>query len=942
MKYRIQIHQIIVVCAMALSVAVACNRVIEEPSVSGTQMASFRAIIEGNGPETKTVLGEKNIDGYYPVYWSEGDKIKIVTNSYNCSDGQGTVMELVSGAGTKEAIFNGEIPVLTESAPYYYAIFPDHISASIGEEHDGYNHRNEVEIVLPSIQQYEPHSFGRNCNPAVAMSDNEVLRFKNVCGLLQINLTGDIKVGKITVENKGLAPLWGTLKFGYDYDGGNHSIGMQWCDLHWGNSTGMRQSTLTLDCGEGVQLSDDPTDFYLAIPYYDWTVWYGQGNYDPTDTPLSEGFIMRVYDETGKEVYTKVTEQDNVMARAMVTEMPLIDIRAKELEDLSAIETANCYIVKPNSSYRFYAGYRGCSTYPVPLGKEIAVLWETQNSDEEPGIRGIIQSGYYYDDTGYVTFTTTGNSGNALLALKDQADNVLWSWHIWVTDYDPEQIEGQEKFGDLIFMDRELGSIGANDAGLQYEWGRKDPFFDFASSPAEPFNNETDLTGDDFLISDYGIAHPTTYITSIHSGWAGPIWLDYFLWGKEKTMYDPCPPGWQVCDHEVIYESDFNAFPNPVWTNWHASHGYGGAYVVHYKHADNHIDEWGPATKSGVRCQKSTTIQHREEIDLSQNGTANCYIVEPGKDYKFKATVKGNSSESTGAIAYVEKGYYTVNSNWINAETMMTDKDLVSNLAIEDGYIHFQTFKSNPCGNETILVKDLHGNVLWSWHIWCPEINPEENTYLFDGGDNVTYEMMPLNLGALNNTPGTSGSLGLMYQWGRKDPFLGARVSGSSSQAEYHGDHGNVDASEQTSTLEYAISHPTQFIGSPANWLSEADNGLWGPVKTKYDPCPPGWKVPSRPLWSSTPAVSATFDADNKGLRMDGQWYPAAGYRNKTSFSLHDVGLDGHYWYASSHNDDTAHALLFMHTSNDTTVIDLNSYTDSKAQANSVRCVKDE
>ena len=931
------------VVTMMLAITTACVEPLQEKPDVATKTTSFRAILEGGGPVTKTVLGQKNSDGYYPVYWSEEDSIKVVTNLFGCSDGQGSIMELSTGAGTNDAVFTGEIPVLTGNSRYYYAIYPYHISASIGEKHEEEGGYDYVEIPLPSTQQYAVHSFGKNNNPAVAITEDQVLRFKNACGLLQINLTGNIIVSKITIEDGDRAPLWGTIQF--MFDGTDYSVRMQDCDLQWGNSTGMKQSLLTLDCGSGVHLSDDPTDFYFAIPKYDDVFWYGQGTYDWKGMPLSKGFTMRIYDESGKEVYTKITEEDNTIARSMITEMPVIDVRSNDLEDLSANGAANCYIVKPNTTCRFYAGYRGCSTYPVPAGAEVAVLWETLNSETDaPAMRGVIDNGVYNPTTGYITLKTA-QAGNALLALKDQSDRVLWSWHIWVTDYEPETAAGQNVFGSIILMDRDLGSLGIGEEGMKYEWGRKDPFFEFASTPAEPFNSENDLVDDEFVLAEYGIAHPTTYITSVHGNWAGQIWNDYYLWGKEKTMYDPCPPGWQVCDHEVLYENGAeNAFINPIWTNWHASHNYGGAYALHNDGEGNVwlSEDTQTTEKYTIRCQKSTTIQNLEEIDLSENGTANCYVVEPGKNYKFKATVKGNSTVSTGAIAEVARGYYTVNANWVNGETWIsTDKELVSNLSLEGGYVHFQTFNRNYHSNETILVKDMHGTVLWSWHIWCPEVDPEEDTYSFDGGDGVTYEMMSLNLGALNNTPGTSESLGLMYQWGRKDPFLCARVSGSSSQAEYVGDHSNVDASAENSTLAYAISHPTIFIGGSSNWLLEPINGLWGPTKTIYDPCPPGWKVPSRPVWSTAHSVTAEFDTENKGLTMDGHWYPAVGYRHATSFNLHNVGLEGHYWYATSYDDGTANAFYFGHEGSSPTIVELNTHADNKAQANSVRCVRE-
>jgi hypothetical protein len=428
-------------------------------------------------------------------------------------------------------------------------------------------------------------------------------------------------------------------------------------------------------------------------------------------------------------------------------------------------------------------------------------------------------------------------------------------------------------------------------------------------------------------------------------------------------MYDPCPPGWQVMDFDAfqsinhlingapIWNADelpfgaigfwFNDsepymwFPNEgCWTNRHTQ--IIGAFSVR---GDHFFADYANG-QMPVRCQRSSTVRElRPVIDLSADGTANCYIVQPDKRYKFNATVKGNSKVSVGAVASVAYGFTTENDE--TSQEYPSESSVVNDLYLKDGYVYFTTSLDSHHGNATIVVKDIHDNILWSWHIWCPEVDPESDTYSFDGGDGVTYVMMPLNLGALNNTPGTSASLGLMYQWGRKDPFLCARAWDSNAQVEYWGTHDSVNESAGTTTLDYAVSHPGYFIEGSSNWLSEAINGLWGSVKTIYDPCPPGWKVPSRPVWSSAHSVVAEFDPVNKGLTMDNHWYPASGFRHYESFYLRNVGLDGHYWYATAHDDGTAHAFYFYYASSSSTDVDLNGHTDKKAQANSVRCVRE-
>jgi len=86
--------------------------------------------------------------------------------------------------------------------------------------------------------------------------------------------------------------------------------------------------------------------------------------------------------------------------------------------------------------------------------------------------------------------------GNAVISYRVN-DKVYWTWHVWVTD-DP-RINGstyrlnseKDKNGNAVtdwkWMDRNLGATSANfvgndwhkSQGLQYQWGRKDPFPSF-------------------------------------------------------------------------------------------------------------------------------------------------------------------------------------------------------------------------------------------------------------------------------------------------------------------------------------------------------------------------------------------------------------------------------------------------------------------------------
>ena len=295
-------------------------------------------------------------------------------------------------------------------------------------------------------------------------------------------------------------------------------------------------------------------------------------------------------------------------------------------------------------------------------------------------------------------------------------------------------------------------------------------------------------------------------------------------------------------------------------------------------------------------------------INLSVAGTANSYIVSKAGSYKFK-TVKGNSRESVGAVASAE----------VLWETFGTDErvfkgSLVSGARYENGKIYFKTSDSYREGNAVIAAKDASGTILWSWHIWLTD-EPQGQVYYNDAGT-----MMDRNLGATSATPGDVGALGLLYQWGRKDPFLSSSsIDNCDEEAKSTITADYVFSDSSTGTIDYAIEHPTIFIicnYDNYDWYysgsRSTDNTRWQSAKTIYDPCPAGWRVPDggdNGVWST--AVGAfssyytSFDDINKGVNFSGEfgsassiWYPASGFHLHNADYLGYVGY-GYYWSCS-------------------------------------------
>ena len=297
--------------------------------------------------------------------------------------------------------------------------------------------------------------------------------------------------------------------------------------------------------------------------------------------------------------------------------------------------------------------------------------------------------------------------------------------------------------------------------------------------------------------------------------------------------------------------------------------------------------------------------------DLSANGTANSYIVSEAGKYKFN-TVKGNSSESVGAVTSAEVLWET-----FGTDVTPNVGDLVKNISYKNGEVTFQTADTFTRGNAVIAAKDADGNILWSWHIWLTD-QPQGQVYYNNAGT-----MMDRNLGATSATPGDVGALGLLYQWGRKDPFLGSSSISSDIEAKSTGTWPSAVSSNSTKgTIEYATAYPTTFIkcnSSNDDWYytgsSTTDNTRWTTstaTKSIYDPCPSGWRVPDGGIWSKALGLSSSFtdkllyDSTNEGMNFSGKfgsdqtiWYPVSGYRNGYDSSLGVVGSYEFYWSAS-------------------------------------------
>ncbi len=354
----------------------------------------------------------------------------------------------------------------------------------------------------------------------------------------------------------------------------------------------------------------------------------------------------------------------------------------------------------------------------------------------------------------------------------------------------------------------------------------------------------------------------------------------------------------------------------------------------------------------------------RDGSNLAADGeTANCYIVSEPGSYKFPMVMGNDSDNTLSGITRVATLWETTNTS-----TAPSVGDVIADVTFNGHFVYFNTPSTLKNGNAVIAA--YRGNdIVWSWHIWvCSGYDAEGSAQTLYG---KTLPMMDRNLGALSNSPATGLTNGMFYQWGRKDPFPGAveiSVAADGGAGTYIATtagalktHSSVGV-----TVDYVVAHPDEFItSSDGYWLPVAINSLWGitvsnavetAVKSVYDPCPPGWKVPRARVMDGTQHVvsqEAWAGLDQTGLYRrvstglyltttanTQAWYPTNGYIDRNGRVIM-VGQYACYWSCSFYGGGMSFALELSRDMSGTLLWNPIKYGKLNGEGHSVRCIKD-
>ncbi len=297
-----------------------------------------------------------------------------------------------------------------------------------------------------------------------------------------------------------------------------------------------------------------------------------------------------------------------------------------------------------------------------------------------------------------------------------------------------------------------------------------------------------------------------------------------------------------------------------------------------------------------------------------------------------------------------------VGSSPDGAELVWEDvKGMISSVGIDGDYLTFTVDNSSIGEGNAVVAAKLGGTIVWSWHIWVTPQTLSETTEIATGSH--TYQVAPVNVGqvdglikanatvyagdlckvratangitvefqvtAKDNISGGSNyyNPSPYYQWGRKDALYSCVGGFNSSGVLSQNPTVVTGANSIGTTLQNPDKH--YYNSSTYGPYDETKYNYWdmnqtstgnittATVKTVYDPCPPGFCVPTGNLYyymGNTGGSNSSYGSWQSSYPRGRIWiygganlfFPASGLRYSSNASLGSVGSDGYYWSASA------------------------------------------
>ena len=238
-------YHILLLCCVALASCADLN--VESATPSKDESTEVRTVLTAViGPGTRTVLGEKNEKGQYPVSWQATDRISV--NGVESSE-----VELSEGSMKASFSFDEEL-----AAPYN-AVYPADVCKAAAQ--DGAEtvseSADEVTVTIPSSQTWNPGTFDSGSAVMYARAESKTeLVFHHLMAYLKLSFSTESDpdpIKTISLKSRDSEPMCGD--FTIDFSSASPAL------AHASEAT---VTAVTVDCGEaGAALG---TEVIVAVP----------------------------------------------------------------------------------------------------------------------------------------------------------------------------------------------------------------------------------------------------------------------------------------------------------------------------------------------------------------------------------------------------------------------------------------------------------------------------------------------------------------------------------------------------------------------------------------------------------------------------------------------------------------------------------------------------
>ena len=322
-----------------------------------------------------------------------------------------------------------------------------------------------------------------------------------------------------------------------------------------------------------------------------------------------------------------------------------------------------------------------------------------------------------------------------------------------------------------------------------------------------------------------------------------------------------------------------------------------------------------------------------------------------------------------------------------------------SSIGVNNSYLFFRVPKDKIKNGNAVIAATKDGVVVWSWHLWFTEANVlkttkvtnfqkkdyhftnenlgwkytkwETTTYSAPRKVKVKIRQLEKNGGNYKESTITitqnNGALregrNTLYQFGRKDALPG---TDDILEGTFTKNGGN------NMSIQNGIQHPGTLYTHGSTWYSVYNQyNLWSMentttgfndnavVKTIYDPCPAGFKMPASNAFTGFTTTGGNTETKSQ-FNINGEWesgfhfnnkisspdatvyFPASGYRNSENGSLFGVGGFGYYRSAVPSKDAGYGCYLHFYFSSEVLPSEvLPKKNDLRSDVFSVRPVRD-